>query len=201
MSGDGESASRACGHCAVISTTAGAFCPACGKSYTGRKRPSKKVRHIAYGALLIVILGTSAAAITMKKAHDRKIERQRRQAHVERVRTEALAARLAALKRQEADTKVKVEKLMRRTLESGLEKEIAKYARKLVTEGTLEGPILGASCTPASGGSSRDLSSSTGGYSCMAITRREAGGTSSGYRFSGNIDFVGDSYSWHLGAP
>jgi anti-sigma factor RsiW len=186
---------RACPHCAAVSRVSGDFCPICGRSYVRRKRLSGRLRRAIYAAVVILILGAAGGAVAMKVNHDQRVERQRQEARSARIGAE----KATALKRQEAAAKVQIDKLGRKTLESGLEKGVKSYARKLAAEGTLEGPILGANCTPISGGSSRDLSSSTGTYSCTAITKREADGTTSGYRFAGNIDFARFEYSYHLG--
>lgn len=63
----------------------------------------------------------------------------------------------------------------------------------------LTGPIEGTLCTPISGGSSQDLSHSTGTYSCLAENKTNAEGTASGYHFTGTINFTTGAYTWRLG--
>jgi uncharacterized protein HemX len=183
--------SRVCPHCATLSTSSGEFCPQCGRPFVKRRRLSR--RGGIYTAIVVLVLAGAGAGIVLKLNHDQQVEKQRKEAAA------AQHASQVAAERATAETKEQAERSTRKLLEAELEKEVAQDAKKRVAEGTLEGPILGSSCTPVSGGSSEDLSSTAGTYSCMAITKREADGTASGYRFSANIDFSTGRYSWHLG--
>lgn len=197
---------RLCPHCATISQTAGEFCPHCGKAFSKRQRLSKRVRVAIVAALVVVLLGGVGAGVVLKLHHDEQVEAKHKAALVvarakqlEKERTEA-AEREAKTNSEREATEAKVSKEKERKVsEVELEKSVETYAKKLVSEGTLEDPILGVSCTPVSGGSSTELGSSSGTFSCIAITKYEAGGEESGTHFSATIDFAKGTYSYRLG--
>ena len=196
--GQGEP-TRVCPHCATVSRTAGDFCPQCGKSYTKSARLSKRSRIALIAGLVIVLLGGAGAAIAIKNHQDEENKKKHEAALVAaRVKKER-AEEAQHESEDEQKQKRESEERERRSEEKELEKAVETDAKKLVAEETLSEPVLGASCSPASGGSSSELNSSTGSYSCIAITRRESGGQASGYRFSGNIDFAKGSFTYHMG--
>jgi hypothetical protein len=190
---------RVCPHCATVSRTAGDYCPQCGKPYTKKARLSKGSRMALIAGLVILLLGGAGAAIAIKNHQDEESKKKHEAALVAaRVKRE----RAEEAKRESEDEqkqKRESEERERRSEEKELEKAVETDAKKLVADETLSEPVLGASCSPASGGSSSELNSSTGSYSCIAITKRESGGQASGYRFSGNIDFAKGSFTYHLG--
>jgi hypothetical protein len=195
---------RLCPHCATVSRTAGEYCPQCGKSYLKKGRLSKRSRIAVLIGLLILVLGGAGAAIAIK---DHQNEESRRK-HAAAVAAAALAARAKRERHEEAQREAADEKRVQResaekergSEEKELEKAVETDAKKLVSDETLSKPILGASCTSVSGGSSVELHSPTGSYDCIAITKRESGGEVSGYRFSGTIDFANGRFSYHLGS-
>ena len=91
------------------------------------------------------------------------------------------------------------ERALRKIEVKDLEKTITKDAKKDVADGVLDGPILGADCTPLGGGSTDDLTAHTGTFTCLAITSKSADGTERGYAFSAVINWDAHSYTWHLG--
>jgi uncharacterized OB-fold protein len=197
---NGEDApTRVCPQCATVSRTAGDYCPQCGKSYSKKARLSKRSRVALIAGLVIVLVGGAGAALAIKHHQDEENKKKHAAALVAaRVKKER-AEQAQRESEDEQKQKRASEESERRTAEKELEKAVEADAKKLVGEGTLTEPILGASCTPASGGSSSELNASTGSYNCIAITKREPGGETSGYRFSGNIDFAKGSFTYHLG--
>jgi hypothetical protein len=191
---------RVCPHCATVSRTAGDYCPHCGKAYAKKGRLSKRAWTALVAGVVIVLLGAGGATIAIKHHQDEENKKKHAAALVAaRKKTE----RTEEAKREaEDEQKVKreSEERERRSDEKELEKSVEADAKKLVTEETLSEPILGASCNPSSGGSSTELHSATGTYDCIAITKREAGGETSGYRFSGDINFADGSFTYHLGS-
>lgn len=198
---------RLCPHCATISRTAGEFCPHCGKPFTKRQRLSKRGRIIIGVFVAILILAGAAAGVAIKVHHDERIEAQHRAAaaaslarHRAHERAEDAEREIKANREREA-TEARVHEVKERTvLEGELEKAVETYAKKLASEGTLEEPILGVSCTPVSGASSTELGPSSGTFSCIAITKYESGGSESGDRFSATIDFASGTYTYRLGS-
>ena len=90
-------------------------------------------------------------------------------------------------------------KEQRQGLESQLQTEITKDATKKVNAGLLvSGPAQSTTCTPVNGGSSQKLSESTGTYTCLAIYQTNSDGTSSGYGYSGTINFETGMFTWQL---
>jgi predicted nucleic acid-binding Zn ribbon protein len=205
--GEGEVVpERLCPHCATISQTAGEFCPHCGKAFAKRQRFSKRVRVVIVAVLVVVLLGGAGAGFAIKRHHDEQVEAQHKAALVvarakqlEKERTEAAELEAKANSAREATEAKASKEKQRKVSEAELEKGVEAYAKKLVSEGTLEEPVLGASCTPVSGGSSTELGPSSGTFSCIAITKYEAGGEESGTHFSATIDFARGTYSYRLG--
>jgi hypothetical protein len=201
VNGGDEVPTRVCPHCATVSHTAGEYCPQCGKSYSKKGRLSKRARIALIAGLVIVLLGGAGAAIAIKNHQDEET-RKKHQAAVTAARVQKERSEQAHRETEdEQKTKRESEERERRSVEKELEKAVEADAKKLVNEGTLTETILGASCNPASGGSSTELNSSTGTYNCIAITKREGSGESSGYRFTGNIDFAKGNFTYHLGGP
>ncbi len=190
---------RVCPHCATISHTAGEYCPHCGKSYTKKARLSKRARIALIAGLVVLLLGGAGAAFAIKHHQD---EEKKKKDEAALITARKKRERADDAKREAEDEKKlsrESEERERRSAEKELERAVEADAKKLVAEETLSEPIIGASCNPASGGSSTELSSATGSYDCIAITKREAGGESSGYRFTGNINFADGSFTYHLG--
>jgi predicted nucleic acid-binding Zn ribbon protein len=197
---------RLCPHCATISQTAGEFCPHCGKAFAKRQRLSKRARVAILAVLVLVLLGGAGAGVAFKLHHDEQVEAQHKAALVvarakrlEKERTEAAELEAKANSAREATEAKASKEKERKVSEAELEKGVEAYAKKLVSEGTLEEPILGASCTPVNGGSSTELGPTSGTFSCIAITKYEAGGEESGTHFSATIDFAKGTYSYRLG--
>jgi hypothetical protein len=85
-------------------------------------------------------------------------------------------------------------------METQLQDSITKDATQKADQGLLfNGPAQSTTCTPVSGGSSQDLSQSTGTYSCIAVYQTNSDGTQSGYRYTATINFDTGSYTWQLG--
>lgn len=197
--GDGTNAARpvptrVCAHCAALSHTGGEFCPECGHAFaSGRKASgvSRRAKFAMLGVLALLIFGGAGAAIAIKIHHDNQVTAQRHSA--------AAAALARQQAQQQQQTQNAGETALRQGDETSLQQSITKDAQQQVNNGVLTGPILSTSCTPLSGGSSQNLSSSTGTYDCIAVNKINSDGTSSGYRYSATIDFSSGSASWHLG--
>jgi hypothetical protein len=190
---------RVCPHCATVSHTAGDYCPQCGKSLIKKSRLSKRVRVGLGVGVLVLLLGGAGAAVAIKHREDEETKKKHAAALVAARHRQEQAETAKREAEDEQRTKRESEEAERRSNEKELERGVEQDAKKLVSEETLSEPILGASCSPVSGGSSTELRSSTGTYDCIAITKRESGGGVSGYRFSATIDFAHGSFTYHLG--
>jgi hypothetical protein len=198
-----EVASRLCPHCATISQTNGDFCPNCGEPYSKQKRRLSRRRKAIWVGLTIVAIAVIAGGTAVKLNHDAEARRHRK----ETAEVNALAAKgrreAKEEERQQKESEAKDaeagQQVVRRALEHDLEKEVRKDAEKEVAAGELEGPILHASCTSVSGGSSTNLSQATGQYQCIAVNKKEPGGNESGYRYTARINFSTSDLTWHIG--
>ena len=168
-----------------------------------RSKNSKRMA-LAVAAALVVI--GSATGLALKVSHDNQVTAQRvATAQAERRATDAAQAKVdadAAAAKAAADVKQAADDLTRaerKTAVGELETAILKDAKARVKSATLTGPILSASCTPLGGGSADDLTSLTGTFECIAVNKKNADGSSSGYRFSAAINW-GKDYTWHLGS-
>ena len=99
--------------------------------------------------------------------------------------------------KQAADDKTRTE---RQSAVTEMEASILKDAKARVKSQTLTGPILSATCTPLGGGSGDDLTALTGTFECIAVNKKNADGSSEGYRFASTINWNEGRYTWHLGS-
>lgn len=183
---------RICRKCSVRSDTDGEFCSNCGTPYIRKSRkPSRKVAIVTLAAVLL--LAGAATGIAVKRTNDASA-RDRTTAAAEQA-AEREAKRLADLQvaTDEAERK------SRSALVKELEKNVSKYAKKLVKEDLLDGPIKYASCTATGGGSTDDLTSLTGTFECLAVNKENDDGTSSGYAFAGTTEWATGEMTWKLG--
>jgi hypothetical protein len=195
-----ETPTRVCPHCSTIAQTAGDYCPHCGQSYVKKARLSRRSRIALVVGVIVVLLVGAGIAVAVKNHQDKETSRKHALALVAARAKKERAEQAQRESEDEKTEKRESEERERKSVEKQLEKAVESDAKKLVAEETLIEPILGASCSPTSGGSSVELSSQTGTYDCIAITKREAGGEVSGYRFSGTIDFADGSFTYHLGS-
>lgn len=197
---------KVCSSCSVQSQTGGAFCPNCGKAFD-RSRPFTKrnLRLVAIIVGVVVLLGGSTLAIAQTVAHKNEVAAQQEAAQILKAAEKAKAAKAAKEAAAEAaaasakEAADEIVRTMRAASVIEIEASITKDAQSRVKEGTLDGPITKSSCTPLGGGSSDILTALTTTFSCIAINKENADGSSSGYRFSATMDWNAGSYSWHLG--
>jgi hypothetical protein len=182
---------KVCPGCSVQSQTAGSFCPHCAAPYNGPGPRRKISKRIVIGVVAALLIAGSATGLALKVSHDNQVAAQAVAAAAS-----AQAGTDAAAEQQAADDKTRTD---RQTQVTALEASILKDAKERVKSDSLTGPILSASCTPLGGGSADDLTALTGTFECIAVNKTNADGTSSGYRFSGTINWDKD-YTWHLGS-
>ncbi len=188
----GLAPARLCPHCAAPSQTAGEFCPYCGRRFSGGGRSgfSTRVKWALAGLAVLLVLGGAGVAVAIKLHHDDQVAAQHQRAAA------AATARAQAARRAAQAAEVS----SRQSLETGLQDAITKDATQKANQGLLfSGAPTSTVCTPVSGGSSQDLSKATGTYSCSAEYQTNSDGTSSGYRYTGTINFATGLTSWQLG--
>jgi hypothetical protein len=187
---------RVCPKCSAQETTTGEFCPHCGASYLRRRRRlGKRAKIVAAAVLSLLVLGGAAAGVVVKVNHDHKVaaDKKKKAAAAEAARQQAAAR--DAEKRLEDQT----QRRLRASVVKELERSVTKDAQQDVSDGLLDGPILRTDCTPT-GTSADDLNVSAATYSCLAVNKDNFDdGTSSGYSFTGNVNFDDGTYTWHLG--
>jgi hypothetical protein len=182
---------KVCPGCSVQSQTAGSFCPHCAAPYNGPGPRRKISKRILIGLVSALLVAGSATGLALKVSHDNQVTAQ-----ADAAVASAQAGTDAAADQQAADDKTRTD---RQTQVTALEASILKDAKERVKSDSLTGPILSASCTPLGGGSADDLTALTGTFECIAVNKKKADGTSSGYRFSATINWDKD-YTWHLGS-
>lgn len=190
---------KLCRHCSVESMTSGSHCPECGKSYVhGRSAITKQTKIIAAGVCAaVLVIGLGAGGVAWKANSDAANEASAAasaQAAADQAKAvhdaEAAAAAQAAadaLKAQRAATVVEIEA------------SVTAMAKKDVSAGVLDGPILATTCTPAAGGSTDYLTDTTTKFSCFAATKNNKDGTLSGYNFHALMNWTTGSYTYGLG--
>jgi hypothetical protein len=187
---------RLCPHCATLSNTTGNFCPYCGSRFgsSGGSRVSSGVKWLAAGVVALLVLGGAGTAIAIKVHHDNQVAAQHRLASERQQQQQQL--------RQQQQEQQQAKIAQRQSDENQLQSAITNAANKDVNNGVLtSGIVQSTTCTPVSGGSSQNLSESTGTYSCIAVYQTNGDGTQSGYRFGGTINFATESMTWQLGGP
>ena len=199
-----DTPTRVCPHCAAVSQISGDFCPHCGRRFTADGgRTSGRVKIMIGLVCALLVLGGAGVSVAIKIHHDNQVAAQhRRELGAEHVRAAAARARAAAARAAVAarQAQEQAEVTQRQALETQLQNSITQDATSKANQGLLtNGPAQSTSCTPVSGGSSQNLSQSTGTYSCIAVYQTNSDGTQSGYRYSGTVNFDTGSYTWQLG--
>ncbi|MDT4891479.1 MAG: hypothetical protein QOE97_514 [Pseudonocardiales bacterium] len=147
---------------------------------------------------MLLILAAGAGAFTFKLHRDAEHRAAQRAAAA---RHAAAEAQRAATKRAAAVAK-RIETAQqiaaRHASEREMETSITTWARKQVSSGLLNGPILRTSCTPIGGGS-QNLAEITVKYDCLAVDKDNTDGTSDGYGVHATMDFSTGQYQWGLG--
>jgi type II secretory pathway pseudopilin PulG len=199
-----DTPTRVCPHCSSVTETSGEFCPHCGGRFSGgRAGTSRRVKVMIGLICALLVLGGAGVAVAIKVHHDDQVAAQHRRAlAAARARAAAAAARAAAARAAAARKRAarQLEIFDRQSLETQLQNSITKDATQKWNQGLLlSGPAQSTTCTPVSGGSSQNLSQSTGTYSCIAVYRTNSDGTQSGYDYAGTINFTTGDYTWQLG--
>ena len=189
---------KICLKCSVQGDTAGDFCPNCGASYVrGRKLP-KITRKTAVIVLSLLVVGGTAAGVTMAVQHSQEIAAEEAAAKEAKATADA-AAKEKARELEAVAAKENAQRAVRAIIVTGLEESVQKDAVARVDEGRLDGPIERTECTPLGGGSVDDLTAITGTFECIAVNEKREDGSESGYVFSATVNWDAASYSWHLG--
>ena len=206
-----ETPTRVCPHCAALSQISGDFCPHCGRRFTADGgRTSGRVKIMIGLVCALLLLGGAGVSVAIKIHHDNQVAAQHRRelaaadarAAAARARAAAARARAAAGRATAAarQAQEQAEVTQRQALETQLQNSITQDATSKANQGLLtNGPAQSTSCTRVSGGSSQNLSQSTGTYSCIAVYQTNSDGTQSGYRYTGTVNFDTSSYTWQLG--
>ena len=177
--------------------TDGEFCPHCGKAFSADTPSglSRRVKLALAGLAALLVLGGAGAAVAIKVHHDNQVAAQ----HQRAVAAASAKAQAAEQARQAQQAAQAAEVAIRQGLETSLQDAITKDAKQSANQGLLQSAPTSTTCTPVSGGSSQNLAESTGTYSCIAAYQTNSDGTSSGYRYTGTINFTTGMTSWHLG--
>ncbi len=208
----GQAPVKVCPNCSVQERATGDFCPHCGSSYLrkgrtasplkpfkavgrsigGLSKRTKIVVAVVCGVLLLGGIG-GGVALKVKSDNDAQEKREAAEQAAEAKKKQELAAQDAQAALDDT------ERSSRRSLVRGLQRSITKDAKKNVDDGLLDGPILRTACEPVGGGSEDILADTTGKYECLAVSKTNDDGTSSGYSYNGTVNYDDFSYTWRLG--
>lgn len=165
-----------------------------------RERISRRTAVVA-GVLLLLVAGGAGALLKVQHdddVRDKREARERRERAAERQRA---ADDAAAKARQEAEEEQELEDelsvALRKDLVQSLRTSVTNDFQKRVTAGELDGPILGTSCDPISGGV-EDLEETTGKFECLVATERTSASGRRGYPVTATINYTKGSYTWQL---
>lgn len=202
---------RVCPDCSAQSATFSDNCPHCGASFirSRRRRARRRLgswsRRRKVAALLIVatlIGGAVAAGVIIKVNHDNQVAEQ----HQEEQEARELAEKRQAEREADEQAEIREERQAERELArieakfgqesvSELEDAITEDANEEAEEGFSE-YVSGTNCEAEGGRVNTALTAQN--FTCLAITDEE-GGTQSGYRYSGTINYVKGTLTWRLG--
>lgn len=168
-----------------------------------RRRLRRPRRRRVVVAGLLVLLGGVGGGIALQRAHDRDVRERRETREREERATAAREARERSAReaerraREEQEQTEKLEIAVRRDLILDLRKSVTADFRKRVSEGVLDGPILGTTCDPVSGGAD-ELGESTGTFNCLVATERTSADGRRGYPVDATVNYTRFSYTWQL---
>lgn len=197
---------RLCPHCAALSHGEGDFCPYCGGRFSEPRRGSRVSTRVKIAGALVIallVLGGAGVAVAIKLHHDDQVAALHKQQQQEQLRRQQQLQQQQRRRQQEQQQQQQqrqAEISSRQSLESQLQNAVTKDATSKANDGTLtNGPAQSTTCTPVSGGSSQNLSQSSGTYSCTAVYSTNSDGTQTGYRYTGTINFDTGEMTWQLG--
>lgn len=159
---------------------------------------SKRVRIVVVAALAIVVLGGGGTAVALKVSADRAEDRRQQQIARKAEEQRAAAAARERERREQAQADEQYEREVRtyRTnLVRELRKSVTAYARKMVREGYLSGPIFSTACEN-SDGKETDLEAENGAYECLTVHTKHENGEVQGYAFKGRVNYEDGSHTW-----
>ncbi len=165
-----------------------------------RRRPSRRIVLLLVALLLVAGAGAGYAVKVDRDADARERREQaeaRERAEDRRERARIAAEKAEAEEQELAEFTEEIEVDGRRDLVQALRKSVTADFRKRVSEGVLEGPILGTSCVPVSGGI-EDLDEATGKFECLVATERTGDSGRRGYGVDATINYTQGSYTWQL---
>jgi hypothetical protein len=173
------------------------------RSRTPRSRRTKVI-FAAIAAFVVLSGGATAAVVKIKHDNDvaaeRKAAQEKREAAAERARKAREAREQAAADEAAAQRRLdNIQIRFRRSLVKDLRASITKDFKQRVidTDGFIEGPILGTTCDPISGGA-EELDETTGKFECLVANERLGGGQVSGYPVDATVNYTKGSYTWRM---
>ncbi|MFF5793048.1 hypothetical protein ACFY5D_13460 [Paeniglutamicibacter sp. NPDC012692] len=197
---------RVCRHCSVQSSSSGAFCPNCGKSFEKKSSRNAKLLWLGIAGISVAIIAAGSFYVSQQAAA-KKVAEEKLAAQVAAASSAAASSSAAVAAAQSkasaessaAAASADAERALRKIYVGELEASIKKDAKGRVNKGSLDGPIKRVSCTPTGGGSMDDLTSLTTTFECIAVNETNNDGTESGYVFTSTMNWDESTYSWHLG--
>ncbi len=151
---------------------------------------------IASILLTAIMSGGLGAGLTYVTMRDDKVGGQTVESEEVAVREPAEEDAQGAIDAQAAADRA--ERKARASMIRFLERTITKDARKDVSKGFLDGPILETNCTATGGGSTDDLTALTGTFECLAVTEEEPDGIQRGHGYNGTVEWNTGNVTWEI---
>jgi len=172
----------------------------------GGSRPprGRRTKIIVAAILALLVLGGGGAAAAVKIKHDNDVATQRKADERARVAAVGRARKAREARERAAADEAKAKRVadhfeisMRRLLVRDLRKSVTKDFKGRVNDGYLDGPILGTTCNPISGGA-EDLEETTGKFECLVANERLGGDQVRGYSVDATVNYTKSSYTWQM---
>lgn len=146
-------------------------------------------RTILIGAVAAVLLAAMVAGgLIWKSRHDTQM------------RNEAAAAASSSAA-AEAEAQAILERARRARVVKEIEDSVTTMAKKHMSDGVIDGPVLSASCVPVNGGSTDDLTEKTTVFECFVAEKDNGDGTLSGVKYHATQNWTTGEYTYGFGAP
>jgi type II secretory pathway pseudopilin PulG len=166
---------------------------------SGRGNGVRSPKKVLLAVLVtVIVLGSVTAGVlyafdSSEKAREAEASRSAAVEADEAAEEAAADAEAAQAKKDRA------ERLERDESVTGIETSIKEMAQGHVDDGIIDGPILDATCSPVSGGSTDDLTEATTAFECFVATEDIGDGKMTGYTYNATMNWATFQYTYGLG--
>jgi hypothetical protein len=136
----------------------------------------------------VALAATVAGGLFWKNQHDTQMRNNA---------AAASSSAVVAAAEQEAATA----RAARAAVVTEIESSVMTMAKKHVSDGLIDGPVLSASCVPVDGGSTDDLTEKTTVFECFVAEKDNGDGTMTGIKYHATQNWTTGRYTYGFGAP